>query len=336
MLSPPLSTCSSSLVVDSAKSLDRSESDVASRTSQVEAAGDCYSHLPFEIPGAVVLSAPSISVLRQTANDVYRQIDSDTSYSNQFIIVSNISQPLQELLGGDRNPLEVPYRLTLDTQHQQGVIRIMPSGAHERVTRSFSNELVLKLFEMGIRPRDYTMNSATRYHGKSCDKEADESLTPSRNPSDDNDWPSLVIETGLSESEAQLRTDAHWWFSNSGYQVNTVILFHIQRSPERRVILKLYNLRPTIPRITRGLQAEAERSLLSNHTTPQTVSPAVLQPHLAAKEIIVTSKNVENAPLELDFESVMRRPPAPNTKERDITFTAEDLAACCRHVFPIA
>lgn len=169
MLPVPLSTDSSSLAekdVDSAKSRDTTESDVASRTSSM--AGDCYSHLPFEIPGAVVLSAPSISVLRQTANDVYNQINSDTSYSNQFIIVSSISQPLHKLLAGDRNPLEVPYRLTLNTQHQQGVIRIIPSGAHERVTRSFTNELIVKLFKMGINPRDYTMNTATRYHGRTC------------------------------------------------------------------------------------------------------------------------------------------------------------------------
>ncbi|KAJ5104850.1 hypothetical protein NUU61_002197 [Penicillium alfredii] len=334
MPSLSLSTVSSSSLdtndADSAKTIDSSVS-----LSLDEAARDCDSHLPFEIPGAEVLTAPSVSVLRKTANDVCNRINSDTSYSNQFIIVSNISQPLQELIGGDRNPLKIPYRLTLDTQHQQGVIRIIPSGAHERVTRSFSNKLVAKLLEMGIDPDDYTMNSATRYHGKSCDKEADESLTPSRNPSEGEDWPSLVIETGLSESEAQLRTDTYWWFSNSSYQVNTVILFRIQRSPERKVFVKLYTLGPTTPRVTRGLQKDIRRTLLSDPALSQTDSPTVLRPHLAAKEIVVTSSNVENAPLELEFESIMRRPTAPNTREKDITFTAEDLAACCRHALPI-
>ena len=339
MLFSPLSTVSSSMEakdVDSVNSLGRTQPDGASRTSQVEVAGDCHAHLPFEIPGAVVLSDPSLFVLRETANDVYRRINSDPSYSNQFIIVSNVSQPLQELLAGDRNPLEVTYRLTLDKQHQKVVIRIIPSNAHKRLTRSFSNTLVVKLFEMGIDPDDYTMNTATRYSGRTCDREADESLTPSRNPPEGNDWPSLVIETGLSESEAQLRTDAHWWFSNSGYQVNTVILFHIRRSPERRVILKVYKLRPITPRITRELQAEVDRSLLSNRTTPQTDSPTVLRPHLSDEEIIVTSISVENAPLVLEFESVMRRPPTPSTMERDILFTAQDLAACCRHALHIA
>ncbi|CAG8068494.1 unnamed protein product [Penicillium nalgiovense] len=338
MPSLPLSTASHPLTakyVDSAKFIDMSESDVASRASQLEAAVVCHSHLPFEIPGAVVLSVPSISVLRQTANDVCRQINSDTTYSNQFIIVSKISQTLQELLAGDRNPLEVPYRLTLDTERQQVVIRIIPSKAHERVTRSFSNKLVAKLLNMGIDTDDYTMNSASRYEGRTCDKEADESLTPSRNPSEDDDWPSLVIETGLSESEAQLRADASWWFSNSDHQVNIVILFRIKRSPQRRVVIRLYHLEPTTSRITRGLQADVQRTLLSAPPPPpsQTDSKTVPRPLLAAEEIVITSTDVQNAPLELNFESVMRRRPVPNTRERNITFTADDLAACCRYAF---
>ncbi|KAJ5120899.1 uncharacterized protein N7515_010287 [Penicillium bovifimosum] len=290
----PLTVSSSSLGTNDAESSKKSVGNPESLSS-VEAATDCDSHLPFEIPGAVVLSAPSLPVLQEAANELYRQINSDPSCTNQYIIVLNISQPLQEVIGGDRNPLEVPYRLTLDEKHQRGVIRIIPSKAHERVTQSFSAQLIRN------------------------------------NPSDDDDWPSLVIETGLSESEAQLRNDAHWWFSNSGYQVKLVLLIHIQRSPQRRVVLKLYSLRPTTARITRGLQVEVGRTLLDDPASSQAVPPTQLRPHLAAREIVVTSSNVENAPLELEFESVMRRPPAPNTKERNIIFTAEDLTSCCRH-----
>ncbi|KAJ5566572.1 hypothetical protein N7535_008210 [Penicillium sp. DV-2018c] len=296
--------------------------------SSIEAATDCDSNLPFEIPGAVVLSAPSLPVLQEAANELYHQINSDPSCTNQYIIVLSISQPLQELIGGYRNPLEAPYRLTLDEKHQRAVIRIIPSKAHERVTQSFSNEVVEKLLDMGIRSRDYTMNAASRYHGAVCDKEADQSLTPSSNPSDDDDWPSLVIETGLSESEAQPRNDAHWWFSNSGYQVNLTLLIYIQRSPQRRVVLKLYSFRPTTARITRGLQVEPGRTLLDGPASSQAVPPTQLRPHLAAREIVVTSSNVENAPLELEFESVVRRQPAPNTEEKNITFTSHDRGSC--------
>ncbi|KKK22897.1 hypothetical protein AOCH_000531 [Aspergillus ochraceoroseus] len=118
----------------------------------------------------------------------------------------------------------------------------------------------------------------------------------------------------------------------------------MQRPPKRRVILKLYHLRHTTHRITRGLQADVvefqDDSALGGSLDVKEYNhvdfvirdtSTVLRPHLAAKQIIVTSKNVEDAPLELDFESVMRRSPAPNTEERNITLTAKDLAACCRH-----
>jgi hypothetical protein len=87
--------------------------------------------------------------------------------------------------------------------------------------------------------RAYSLNADTRYHGRAFTKEADQSLNPSRDTFSDKEWPSLVIETGLSESEAQLRADVYWWFSNSDYKVNVVILFHIQRSPECRVTITL-------------------------------------------------------------------------------------------------
>ncbi|EPS32194.1 hypothetical protein PDE_07154 [Penicillium oxalicum 114-2] len=71
--------------------------------------------------------------------------------------------------------------------------------------------------------------------------------------------------------------------------------------------------------------AETNRTLSSNHTTPgETVSATVPQPHLAAEAIVATSRYVEKAPLELEFESVMLRPSAPNTDEGNIIFTARE------------
>ncbi|KAJ5256314.1 hypothetical protein N7505_011465, partial [Penicillium chrysogenum] len=94
------------------------------------------------------------------------------------------------------------------------------------------------------------------------------------------------------------------------------------------VVTKLYHLKPTSPRITHG---HVRRTLLPappprpSQTDPRTVR----RPHITAKEIVVTPTDVQNASLGLDFESVMRHRPVPNTRERNITFTADDLAACC-------
>lgn len=117
--------------------------------------------------------------------------------------------------------------------------------------------------------------SGSRYQGVTCAKEADQSFTPSGQPYENEDWPSLVIETGLSESESQLRADAHWWFVNSRYQVKMVVLLYIQRNPDCRFNIRLYQLPPTTSRGIRALNAEAERTLLRDFAFSQTVSPTV-------------------------------------------------------------
>ncbi|KAJ5491642.1 hypothetical protein N7539_003209 [Penicillium diatomitis] len=294
---------------------------------------DSEPHLPSGIPGAVVLSAPSISVLKQTANDVYLRLNSDASYTNQFIVVKHITQSLQAFLSEDDNPIGRYTRLTLDKQHQQAVIRVIPSSDHERVTERFLFCLGRKLVDMGVDRNLFYIEGQTRYPGKSCEKEPDQGFTPLASPRDLPEWPSLVVETGLSESEALLRNDAHWWFSNSDYKVNMVLLIYIKKQPKPHVTWQLFHLKSTTTKITRGLQAEVARALSSDTTPAQTASPSKLQPHLAAEMITVTATDVDNTPLILPFEKLMRRSPDPNTKEGDLIFTPEDFHYFCRSVF---
>ncbi|EPS35031.1 hypothetical protein PDE_09996 [Penicillium oxalicum 114-2] len=301
--------------------------------SSLEAVMDCEPHLPSRIPGAVVLSAPSISVLKQTANDVYHRLNSEASYANQFIVVQNITQSLQALLSGDDNPVGRYTRLTLDKQHQRAVFRVMPSSDHERVTHRFMYCLLEKLHDVGIHRDHFYVEGITRFRGKFSEKEPDNAFTPLASLHDNPEWPSLVIETGLSESDAQLRNDAYWWFSNSDYKVNIVLLISIERQPELRVTFKLFNLRSANTRVTRGLQAEVNRALSLDATSAQTASPSKPQSRLAAETTIVTATDADNTPLKLPFETLMRRPPDPNTKEGDLIFTTDDLRYCCHSVF---
>lgn len=41
-----------------------------------------------------------------------------------------------------------------------------------------------------------------------------------------DNWPSLVLEIGMSESLPQLRADASWWYPNSDGNIRLVILIH--------------------------------------------------------------------------------------------------------------
>jgi uncharacterized protein YuzE len=59
------------------------------------------------------------------------------------------------------------------------------------------------------------------------------------------DWPSLVVEVGVSESLSQLRGDAHFWLTRSGGQTRIVILISIAKTTKIVAIERWENLART-------------------------------------------------------------------------------------------
>jgi hypothetical protein len=100
-----------------------------------------------------------------------------------------------------------------------------------------NNGILIALLGMGVPRQSLRYLLAIRFRGATCSKEADGSFMPRfRNPHN-NDWPTVVIEAGLSESIRRLRTDARWWFANSRAGVQIVILVKIER-PTRRLVIE--------------------------------------------------------------------------------------------------
>jgi hypothetical protein len=56
-------------------------------------------------------------------------------------------------------------------------------------------------------------------------------------------WPTLVIETGVSESLPKLRADALWWFQNSNGDVRIVLVLSINKN-RRIALLEKWQLAP--------------------------------------------------------------------------------------------
>lgn len=63
----------------------------------------------------------------------------------------------------------------------------------------------------------------------SREKEADRALRPCTRIRE-ADWPSLVVEVGVSESPSQLRTDAHFWLTQSEGETHVVILIAVNKT----------------------------------------------------------------------------------------------------------
>ena len=81
--------------------------------------------------------------------------------------------------------------------------------------------------EMSV--KDLVSLGATRFCGPNSRKEGYAVFKPSTLKNED-DWPTLVFECGLSESLRRLRIDAAWWLKNSGGNVNIVVVISIKEA----------------------------------------------------------------------------------------------------------
>lgn len=91
--------------------------------------------------------------------------------------------------------------------------------------------------EMGIDRFKLRSTATTRYYGTNSAKEGDAGFRPMPERRRIDDWPTFVIESGVSESLARLRIDAGWWLINPKGDVKLVIAISFN-FPAKRFILE--------------------------------------------------------------------------------------------------
>lgn len=123
--------------------------------------------------------------------------------------------------------------------------------------------------------------------------------------------PSLILEVGVSEASDQLRSEAHWWHAFSGGKVKTVVLIHANYMDPWIVELEVWT--------------EASNSLAGPSTRGSPRTGHVLE---CTQRIRFEDGVVHGAPLVLDFETLMRRPPA-NSNEGDIVLDSRQISWIC-------
>lgn len=109
------------------------------------------------------------------------------------------------------------------------IVTLMPGLTHEVASTFFQEDLASKRSAMGISKMALTQCGMTTFHGPISSKEADLCYIPEppRTPKN-GDWPTLVIEFGVSESLPRLRADASWWLTQSGGKVNIALLISVK------------------------------------------------------------------------------------------------------------
>ena len=146
-------------------------------------------------------------------------------------------------------------KTTVCRSRQDVIYKIMPGGRHEQLTRRFESLISHCLANMSLTEigGHFEWLGSARYSGICCSKEPDSTFVPGQVNVAAGWTPSLVIETGYSESIHQLRADAHWWYNNTSPKTKTVILIHAGRSPTWTVTVEIWEEIESPRRSTRAM-----------------------------------------------------------------------------------
>ena len=124
------------------------------------------------------------------------------------------------------------------------LLKISPGRQHERIISNFSIIVVGHLNSMGLwlQNGDFTGQGSERTPGVACSKEPDWALGPydARVNSAADEYPSLVLEVGASESSDALRQDAHWWYANTHQETKLGVLIDVTTDDPYRVDFEVW------------------------------------------------------------------------------------------------
>ena len=192
----------------------------------------------------------------------------------------------------------------------------MPSPVHEVAIRRFESVLNLKIVGMGLFDELCYMGTTT-YQGKGNRKQPDSAFQPQSLRPHITDWPTLVIECGVSQSLPDLTRDAHWWFENFRGKVQTVLLFSINRT-KRKIHIQQWEM---------GEEEEANLQVTCLDPDSTGTRPKCI------RTIDIVTADAAGASLQLSFEKLFLRKAEKGKGEEDIIFTTQDLERFAAHVW---
>lgn len=199
----------------------------------------------------------------------------------------------------------------------QLLIVTIPTGLHERAHLPIYDEITMAIYSMGLKS-EWSSNGATTYVSPNGDGgEGDSSGAPWKQRRGPNAWPTLVIESGYSESLQALRNDMRWWFSASNHQVKIVILAKLDTT-QRLIILEKYR------EVQAGQRSGATMTRAASALEPRL--DQAIRISQAGNSIDLTDPSsfvVTRGDLRLEFSLLFLRQPGPG--EHDVVIGMQDL-----------
>lgn len=264
-------------------------------------------------PSYILRSFSSLRALRIDVEQVFRQLD-ERDDGNQYIILLNMPKSIRVQLDENKNLLNgVGFRFMFE--NSAGLVKIVSSYAHDAITRRLTSSIDRISIQANVPDTELEWAMATTFKPTvgTSGKQADDSLLPRcRQGSAGHpcNWPTLVIESGVSESLSKLHEDAKWWFQNSGGEVRYVMILSIKRVRKTFLLQKLQLSPPGQPV---GFSAATVFQQMAIPPMPPLVpQAAIIQHPFVAQSVTITPATVIGSnPIYLHFQALFGRAPQP-------------------------
>lgn len=225
---------------------------------------------------------------------------------------------------------------------QKYLIVTIPTRSHEELHSPLEAWFLFEVGRMGLLS-SWRRTSAGRFPnhpptGSSGEGDAGGQPLPARRRKDA--WPTLVIESGYSQTLPSLRMKMRRWFTLSGHEVKIVLLIKaFPRSREKRVMFEQWQerrLAPPRPGAT-GTRSQSSNGMSAECIQTINVVWALETPYEEASEeqkFDPASFNVTRGPLVLDFACCFLREPI-GPQEHDFVFPDWELQTCAAGVWEL-
>ncbi|KAF7115783.1 hypothetical protein CNMCM5793_003423 [Aspergillus hiratsukae] len=248
--------------------------------------------------------------LQNAVKAIHDQLEQNNWQGNQWLVIVDMSQAASDRLSNNPDCLPgIAFRfMWIGTT---GLIKVVSSISHNLTTSGVDHYIDRQCVRMGVADGDLVWGhtiatpGTVTTHGKQPD---DCFAPPNRQPlgGQFNGWPSLVIETGVSESLAKLRRDATWWFQNSSGDTRIVILVSIKEVTKEIRFEKWQLVPPNVP-VTR--QALHQLRQHQNLMPPLVCQQANTQTAFCHLEVVVAPTGITGGPLVIPFRAMFDRQP---------------------------
>jgi hypothetical protein len=156
-----------------------------------------------DIDTQIFVGIENVRRIVKSQSDKLQKGDSE----QQYLVFTRVSVDDLAEIDRARNRIGKGTRMTHYTDTNLLIVKL-PTAEHESAHGNLANKVVTATMRMGIPDGEFHFVGATTYRVRSSSKEAGSAYRPYSFRPNKTDWPTIVFESGLSESLSQLRLDA--------------------------------------------------------------------------------------------------------------------------------